>query len=182
VDCGRTEYSLSRPGDDVGRVLRPVQQALTALIELFAAATAGKPAVAPRGLFGPFRNGSRAAPNAPHLIPHSCRDAYSQLFRLNRIRRHEIWRNQLYLLARALTEPRFGIKRVGELELAGVSQFIPTPVRRMGSASTLNGRSCVYSAAARIPSGSPNVSFHAVTHPLPQRCTHFGRMTFVNSR
>jgi len=46
-------------GKDVGRVLRPVQQGRAALIELFAAVTAAKPAVALRGSFGPLRNGSR---------------------------------------------------------------------------------------------------------------------------
>ena len=52
--------------DDVGRVLRPVQQALTALVELFAAVATAKSAVALSGPLGPFRNGRRAAPNASH--------------------------------------------------------------------------------------------------------------------
>jgi FkbM family methyltransferase len=53
--------------DDVGRILGPVQQARTALIELFAARAAAKSAVALSGTLVPFRNGCRAAPNAPHL-------------------------------------------------------------------------------------------------------------------
>jgi hypothetical protein len=64
--------------DDVGRVLRPVQQALTALVELFAAVATAKSAVAPRGPLAPFRNGCRAAPNAPHLSHAPGRGAYTQ--------------------------------------------------------------------------------------------------------
>src|ERR1700710_1178511 len=64
--------------DDVRRVLRPVQQALTALVELLAAVAAAKSAVALRGPLAPFRNGHRAALNAPHLSGAPGRGAYTQ--------------------------------------------------------------------------------------------------------
>jgi hypothetical protein len=53
--------------DDVRRILGPVQQALTALIELFAAGTTAKSAVALSGRLVPFRDGRRAAPNASSI-------------------------------------------------------------------------------------------------------------------
>src|SRR5947209_14486827 len=59
--------------DDIRRILRPVQQGRAALVELFAAAATAKSAVALSGPLGPFRNGRRAASNAPHLsVSPSC--------------------------------------------------------------------------------------------------------------
>src|SRR3954464_14286957 len=58
-------------GDDVGRILRPVQQSVGALIELFATGAAAEPAVALGGALRSLRHGFRAA----FYTPHSCRPA-----------------------------------------------------------------------------------------------------------
>src|SRR3954454_516176 len=67
----QTEFVAQSPEhherDDVGRVLRPIEQGRAAFVELFAAAATAKSAVALRGPLAPFRTGYRAAPNALHL-------------------------------------------------------------------------------------------------------------------
>ena len=81
--------------DDVGRILGPVQQAPAALIELLAASATAKSAVTLSGPLAPFRNGCRAAPNAPHLSDAPGRGAYIQAV--------SIWTGGP--LARELAEP-----------------------------------------------------------------------------
>jgi hypothetical protein len=54
--------------DDVGRVLRPVQQAGAALVGLLAALPAAEPAVALGGAVRPLRDGGRSAAHAPHTL------------------------------------------------------------------------------------------------------------------
>ena len=56
-------------GDDVGRVLRPVQHAGAGLVELPAAVTAAEPAVALGGALRPLRHRRRAAAHAVHPRP-----------------------------------------------------------------------------------------------------------------
>src|SRR3954447_9676914 len=56
-------------GDDVGRVLGPVQQRVGALIELLAARTTTEPAIALGGALRPLRDGLRSAFYTPHLRP-----------------------------------------------------------------------------------------------------------------
>src|SRR5215210_1250340 len=53
-------------GDDVGRVLRPVQHAAAALVELLAARAAAEPAIALGGALGSLGDGLRSAFQAPH--------------------------------------------------------------------------------------------------------------------
>src|SRR5580692_3044419 len=53
-------------GDDVAGVLRPVQRAITPLVELLAASATAEPAVTLSALV-PFRSGGRAAFDAFHL-------------------------------------------------------------------------------------------------------------------
>ena len=53
-------------GDDVARVLRPVQQAGAALIELFAAVAEAEPALALSGAVRPLSDSGRAATDAFH--------------------------------------------------------------------------------------------------------------------
>src|SRR5215204_1818080 len=55
--------------DDVGRILRPVQQSVGALVELLAARTAAEPAIALGGALGSLCHGFRAAFYTPHLRP-----------------------------------------------------------------------------------------------------------------
>src|SRR4051794_38110048 len=56
-------------GDDVGRILRPVQQRVGALVELLAAVSAAEPAIALGGTLGPLRHSFRPAFQAPHPRP-----------------------------------------------------------------------------------------------------------------
>src|SRR5580700_5866824 len=53
-------------GDDVGRILGPVQQAGAAFVELFAAGAATEAAIALDGALRPLRDGRRAAFHTPH--------------------------------------------------------------------------------------------------------------------
>ncbi len=57
-------------GDDVARVLRPVQLAATALVELLAAIPAAEPAIALGGALRPLRHRRRVAAHAVHPRPH----------------------------------------------------------------------------------------------------------------
>src|SRR5215212_9200780 len=87
-------------GDDIGRILGPVQQGAGALIELLAARTAAEPAIALGGALGSLRHSFRSAFQAPHLRPPPReRRAYTQ----PHSRRPEA-------LARALTEPSNGLR------------------------------------------------------------------------
>src|SRR4051794_18178840 len=56
-------------GDDIGRILGPVQQGAGALIELLAARAAAEPAIALGGALRSLRDGLRPAFQAPHLRP-----------------------------------------------------------------------------------------------------------------
>src|SRR4051794_15558023 len=60
-------------GDDIGRILGPVQQGAGALVELLAAVTAAEPAIALGGALGSLCHGFRSAFQAPHLRPPSVR-------------------------------------------------------------------------------------------------------------
>src|SRR5689334_5943770 len=55
--------------DDVARILRPVQQAGAALIELLAALAAAEPAISLSRALRPLRHSRRAAAQAPHSRP-----------------------------------------------------------------------------------------------------------------
>src|SRR3954462_6056001 len=59
-------------GDDIGRILGPVQQRAGALVELLATGTAAEPAIALGGALGALRHSSRSAFQAPHLRPPLC--------------------------------------------------------------------------------------------------------------
>src|SRR3954470_16859443 len=56
-------------GDDIGGVLRPVQQRVEALAELLATGAAAEPAVALGGALGSLRDGVRSAFYTPHPRP-----------------------------------------------------------------------------------------------------------------
>src|SRR3954451_15565964 len=65
--------------DDVGRVLRPVQHAAAALVELLAARAAAEPAVALGGALRSLRHGLRPTFYTPHPRPPLCeRRPYTQ--------------------------------------------------------------------------------------------------------
>src|SRR3954453_9047840 len=56
-------------GDDIGRILGPVQQGAGALVELLATGAAAVPAIALGGVLGSLRHSLRSALQAPHLRP-----------------------------------------------------------------------------------------------------------------
>src|SRR3954471_9985044 len=56
-------------GDDIGRVLGPVQQGVGALVELLATCTAAEPAIALGGALRALRDGFRPTFHTPHPRP-----------------------------------------------------------------------------------------------------------------
>src|SRR3954463_9033432 len=87
-------------GDDIGRVLRPVQRGAGALVELLAARAAAEPAITLGGALGSLRHGFRSAFQAPHPRPPLCeKRPYTQ----PSPRRPGV-------VARALTEPAYGLR------------------------------------------------------------------------
>src|SRR3954470_6808055 len=67
-----TQAPEHHEGDDIGRVLRPVQQGAGALIELFATGPAAEPAIALGGALRPLGYRLRPTFQAPHLRPPLC--------------------------------------------------------------------------------------------------------------
>src|SRR3954453_10097480 len=88
-------------GDDIGRILGPVQQGAGALIELLATGAAAEPAIALGGALGSLRHSFRSAFQAPHPRPPLCeRRPYTQPSPC-----------RAEALARALTEPSSGLRQ-----------------------------------------------------------------------
>jgi hypothetical protein len=80
--------------DDVGRVLRAVQNSTTALVELLATGTTPEASVPARGSLRPFGNFRRVARHAPHFLFSHPGQSYAGTALLDQS-----------VLARRMTEP-----------------------------------------------------------------------------